>query len=187
MLVMEVATRDNRYPLRMLPALALIATVSATAAVVDRIEVVVEEELVMTSDLLVDAVLDPIDQSPSPLWNTTPRDRLARMVEATLIRTLAGEIGIYQPDEADVERRMQQMVNEHFANKAAWSEHLSRQGLDEAAVRTALRRRVVVERWLNRNLQAPPDDRLNWWREYRQLIAQQSSRARIRHVDPRQP
>ncbi len=160
----------------------LLAT--ANAEMVDRIEVVVEQDLVMTSDITIDGILQDLDDSPSPFWSKRPQKPVDRLADAALIRHLAGELAIYQPSQVQVDQRLDTLTNDHFPTQAAWTKFLDTWGLDQAAVRSLLRRRMVVERYLARNLQHTPVDTPQWWEAYDMLMSPQRARARIRYVEP---
>jgi len=168
-------------------ALVLFAMLSAVqtawAGVVDRIEVVVEDQLVMTSDLAVDSILQRLDDSPSPFWRDPPADPAKRLADAALMRHLASDLAIYQPSQAEVQRRLDALVLGQFENRRAWLQFVEQWGLDEASVRTLLKRRLLVERYLRRNLVVPPEDLELWWSAYERLMATERARARIRFVD----
>ena len=162
--------------------LLLLLAAPARAEVVDRVMWVVGDELVLASDLELDAVLTVLD--PTPFW-TLPRQRPEeRSVEAAMLRRLAGDLPLYTPREEEVRARVER-VRDQFRDRAAWEDFLGGWGLDERALATALRRRIVVERYLARNLAAPPEDTERWQAACRELLDDVRDRLRIRYVEPR--
>ena len=155
----------------------------ASALVVDRIEVVVEDQLVMTSEVQLEEVLATLDTEQSPFWAPNHKDALERLVDAAVIRQVVGDLKLYVPADDQVRQRVED-IRRQFANRSAWSGFLQRWGLDEVMLRTTIRRRMVVERYLARNVQSDPAQRVVWLADCDTLLQQLRSRLRIRHPPP---
>ena len=166
--------------------LSLLLLAVSLAAPLDRVEVVVEDELVMTSDLHLDVLLQELDTPSGPYWARTPADPMQRLADAALIRHIASDLAIYQPHADDVQARLDQLVVEHFATRGAWDAFLESKSLTDADVRLMLRRRMVVERYLSRNLHTSPAETDAWWAACDALIERERTRARIRVVPARE-
>jgi hypothetical protein len=161
----------------------LLLSLPAPAEVIDRVEASVEEQLVTTSDVGLEAQLGLIDASPSPFWDPDHLPPLDRLVDAALVRELAGDVQIYQPSDADVAARLA-ALRDRLPDPQAWTDFTRRWGLDEEQLGAILRRRMVVERYLARGIQVRPDDRPAWWKECDELVARQRASLRIRIIPP---
>lgn len=155
----------------------------ARAEVVDRILHVVGDRIVTSSDLAFEADLDPHDQSPVPALDAPDYALEERLVDFAILRDLAGDVAIYAPSPAEVRARWERV-------RASWptrDEHdafLARWGLDDERLMGQLYSRMVVERYVLRNL-APARgegamDEAAWSALYRPWIARLREQATIR-------
>ena len=101
-----------------------------------------------------------------------------------MIRKLAGSVSLYSPPPEAVVARLSQ-IRARFGAEAGWQNFLEFWGLNDVNFARLLRRRMIVERYLNRNL--PPSDVQNgdWEREFEALMEQVRGRFRIRMVPKR--
>jgi len=129
-------------------------------------------------------VLAGLDDSPSPFWDRTRSDPAERLVDAAVVRHLAADVSVYHPEEEVVRTRLEH-IRSQFPDREAWQGFLRTWGLDEDALRTILRRRLVVERYLARNLQADPADRQVWLEACDRYLSEVRPRLRIRAVPAR--
>jgi hypothetical protein len=165
----------------LLTALPLLAPL-AHAETVDRVVAVVETELVLLSDLRLDAALSPVDAGALPFWREArplPEDKL---IDAAMLRVLAGDLALYQPQDEAVRERLRG-VRAAFEAPSAWPAFLEAHGLTEEALAEVLRRRMVVERVLQRNLTANPADPVAWWAELEDFLGGVRARTRVRRVE----
>ncbi len=161
----------------------LLAAGLAAAAPVDRVIAVIgdqSQEVVTASDVALEAALPPGTEA-APFWNPAHGDALERLVDATLIRIAAADVGLYQPPQDAVRARVEE-VHASFPSDAAWQAFLDRWGLDEAELGAVLRRRLVVERFLARNLKADPADTDAWLAEMHTTLAALALRIPVRMV-----
>jgi hypothetical protein len=153
-------------------------SVLAGAEVVDRVIAVVGDDPVLASEVRLEQDLARIDQAPIPLW-TCDRPAESIAVDVALVRLLAGEVDLYQPaQEAVVERTLAL----RYAAGDAWEPLLAEHGLDGAAVQLAVRRRMIVERFLTRALAVDPTDEAGWLEAYDRLLTGLRARVRIRLI-----
>ena len=163
----------------LLPILAPIAS----ASVVDRIVVVVDDRLILASDLQLDEALSPLDQSPIPMWSRlTP---LERQINAALFRSAAGNISLYQPSTTAVNQRIQ-VIRSHFSTDSAWMSFLHNRGLREQDLRSVVDAREMVDLFLRRNIPLDPqEDPKGFQRATLALSDALRAQARIRRIEPR--
>lgn len=155
----------------------------ARAATVDRVVAVVESEPVLESQVRLEEDLTALDPTPLPGWSAVVPDPLERVVAATLLRSFAADVALYQPTRPQIEAR-REALRAAFGDPRTWDAFLNRHGLDEESVLAVLRRRMVVEKVLLRNLVAAPDDLPRWTAECRALLDQRRPRVRVRVVPP---
>lgn len=153
----------------------------AHAELVDRVVVVVGDTPVLQSEVELEAVLEALDRSPLPYWTSLGAGPTERLVDAVIVRLVAGDVKLYEPAPDAVAARLE-AIRATFAGADAWASFLAARGLDEARLAAILRRRMVVEKYLLRTLQASPDDRDAWTAQCAAHLAQLRPRVRIREV-----
>lgn len=161
--------------------LSLALAPTARAEVVDRVLYVVEDQVVLLSDVQLDKVIGPLDPSPSPFWTRPDVSGEQRVVDAAILRELAGDVGLYQPSDESVRERVE-AIRMRFADAATWTAFLEVWGFDEEALGAQVRRRMVVERYLARTLRADPTDTRAFQAACDTLLAEARPRVRIRYV-----
>ncbi len=123
----------------------------AHASIVDRIEAVVGQRIVTASDIAFESEFDPHDQSPVPTLERPDYGLRERLVDFAAIRSLAGDIEVFRPSPTEVMDRWERF-------RATWdppetyTAFLRRWGMDDDALRGFLYSRLVVERYVTRNL-----------------------------------
>ena len=154
----------------------------ARAETVDRVVAVVDGEPILASDLALDEALRDIDPSPIPFWRASA-DPLETAIEVVLIRHLASDVALYVPSKELVNDRIF-ALRESFESRAAWERFLEIHGLgDPVGLEAVVRRRVTVERYLLRNVQASPSNASSWLAECRVLLDQKQRRPmKIRRI-----
>ena len=153
---------------------------------IDRIVAVVEEEVVLWSEVQLEAELAKYAPASSPFWSTDRTDPASRLIEAAILRQLASDVALYEPPEDQV-REQAEAVRMQFPDRPTWLAFLATYGLDEVSLRTRIRRRLVVDRYLSRNLDVPTDDPQRWLIAFEPLMEQVRTRSRVRVVEPQQP
>jgi hypothetical protein len=157
--------------------------VEARAEIVDRVVAVVESEPVLESQVSLEVDLTEIDPTPLPGWTSVVPDPLERVIDATILRRMASDVALYQPSRQQVEER-REALRAAAGDPRAWDALLARHSLDEESIAAVLRRRMVVEKLLQRNLVADPADLGAWRAECRALLDQVRPRVRVRLVAP---
>lgn len=124
---------------------------------VDRIAVVVGDRIVTDGDLYVELLLAGRDVSPLPVVEWRRQQPEEWLVDLAVIRLLAGDIAVYRPSAAAVELRVEAM-QDAVESPRAWADFLQQVGLDEEGLATLLSRRMVAERYIQRNVIARARD-----------------------------
>ena len=153
----------------------------AWAGVVDRVVLVVEDELVLESDVRLEAVLTTLDDAPLPFWRRDHDAPERRLEEAALIRAMAEGVQLDQPDDASVAARVEG-IRGRLGSAEGWAAFKSLWGLDDDAVTGLVRRRMIVERFLLRNLPEDPANVERWLQACHALLAEVRPRYRIRSI-----
>ncbi|MCA9494386.1 MAG: hypothetical protein KC621_30880 [Myxococcales bacterium] len=164
-------------------AVLLWAALSARAEIVDRVVAVVEDQPILQSEVRLEAALARVP-SPVPGFRALHRDPLQLAIDQAVIRLTAAEISLYQPTREQVADGVS-AIRASFADDEAYATFLGDHGLDEERLATVVRRRMIVERFLLRNLLAPPSDTQAWSAECQALLDTLRPRTRIRTVTER--
>lgn len=176
-------------------AIAL-APAPSRAEVVDRLVAVVASEPLLLSDIRLEAALAVFDPSPVPFWRSAPlpdpaipdRD-LLRAIDAMVMRNTASDVALYQPTREQTTARVLALqaafgaADDPDRQQERWERFLTIHGLDAARLESVVRRRMVTERYLLRNLQADPSDTEAWTRECQAMIGTLRSRTRVRTIE----
>ncbi len=156
---------------------------TASASVVDRVVAVVDTEVVLTSDIQLGSELSRRDPAPVPFWVRGPAAAGAeqRQIDAAILRAAAGDVALYEPPAEAIRARLESLRGT-FETRADWTRFLERWGLDETSMAAVLKRRMVVEAYLQRNLQSDPTSRPTWNAECTVLLEELRPRVRVRRV-----
>lgn len=119
----------------------------------DRVVAVVGDRLILSSDVALERALTDRDPRPSPIGQPG-RSPLLVLIDASIIRGLAGDVTIYQPSAADVRERLA-TLRATWENPGDYIRFLATYGLDEDRLSGVLFARIVVERYLQRAVVLP--------------------------------
>ncbi len=149
-----------RRPILAAAALLLCLAGSGRAAAqglvhLDRAVAVVGEQVVTASDVQLAWVLAGHDPGTlAVLAAPDSADAAERWwVQQVMIRQLAADVAVYQPGAAEVRTRVQ-TLRDALGDDPAWSALQVRLGLDRAGLEAWVRNRLVVERFVLRNIGA---------------------------------
>jgi hypothetical protein len=156
----------------------------ARAEVVDRVVAVVEGLPVLVSEIGLEAAITAIDPSQIPFWAAADPERTA--IDGVIVRYVAADVALYQPSRDAVAERVDALRNT-FPDPASWGLFLAAHGLDEARIEVVVRRRMIVERFLLRNVQSNPAERDAWLAECEDLVARLRPQIRLRMIPAREP
>jgi len=151
-------------------------------AIIDRVVVVVGPRVITASELRLSIAMDAHDSSPIEVLRGHTADPQERLVNRRILRSLAGEVRVYQPAEVDVRARLDKLKTS-WVQLSDYRIFLLRNGLDEERLLRELAERMVVERYIRRNL-AGQGDAQPTMAQYRKWMAQYRADVRIRKVAP---
>ena len=150
---------------------------------IDRVVVVIDDRIVTTSDIELEADLSM--RIPSPVLALALRPPIDALIDRALIRGLASEVGVYQPSTADVRQRLT-AIRSTFSGPEEWTAFLARHGLSEDELAGRLFSQMVVERYVRRNIelasQANRESREEYLARYSEWISAHRSASQIREV-----
>ncbi len=126
-----------------------LAIAAAQADVVDRVVAVIAGEPILASDVRLEAALEAVDLEAAPFFRLG--DAEGRVMATAMIRTAASRLVLIEPDSDAVRTRLES-IRGQFSEHSAWSTWLQRTGVDEEGLIAALRRRILVERFLERDV-----------------------------------
>lgn len=121
----------------------------AQAEPVDRLLYAVGDRIVTAGDLAFELDLDPHDVSPIQALEAADYPREQRLVDMTLIRSLAADTVIYRPTADEVEARWVK-ARATWPRPEEFEVFLARWGMDGDGLRGFLYSRMVVERYIRR-------------------------------------
>lgn len=150
--------------------------------VVDRVVAVVGERLVTASDVALEAVLAEVDVGGLKAIAQGEPDPLQRAIDRAIIRGLAGTTAVYAPSDSDVRARAQALRAE-FSSNEGWVAFQIKHGLDDDRLASLLYSRLVVDRYVQRNVVAGASG-AEAEERYRTWITVQRTRTAIRRVAP---
>lgn len=167
----------------MLRMIALILSLlgTASAGVVDRVVFVVEEELVLASEVRLEAVITGVDVAPLPFWTRAHATPTERLEKAALVRALTKGMVLYDPEPSEVQARLE-AIQRRIGGPEAWRAFRQLWGLDDDAARRLVRRRMLVERYLSRNLTEDPGQPEDWLAACDALLDELRPRFRVREI-----
>lgn len=153
---------------------AALAQAAAEGEIVaDRILHVVEDRVVTASDLAFEQVFAAHDQSPIPALNVAAYSLDQRLIDYAILRQRAGNTAVFQPTTAEVRARWEQ-IRAHFGTPEDYQRFLAAWGLSDEAFQAFLYSRLVVEKYIHRNVglaaQAANLDALAYYEDYLQWI-----------------
>ncbi|MCA9566655.1 MAG: hypothetical protein KC656_02390 [Myxococcales bacterium] len=152
----------------------------ALAGRVDRVLAVIDERVVLESDVRLDEELSVFDLSPVPFWTTGTGEE--RQIAAAVLDVAAGDVALYRPADAAVRNRLEALRGA-FADRDAWQAFLSRWGFEESDMLGVLRQRMRVEAYLRRNIKVSPMDPA-FTTATAALLDELAPRVRVRRVEP---
>ena len=121
-----------------------------TPVVIDRMVLVIGDRIITESEIRLEGAL----RARIPWWGPPrpPGADLQQVVaDVALVRIFAGDTSLYSPSDEAVRARAEQL-REAWGDPEAWQALLSENGLDEARLLALIRGRLIVERYIQRNL-----------------------------------
>lgn len=156
---------------------------------IDRAVAVVADRVITRSELELSWALATAD--PGPVLPLHPRgnDPLEWWLQHAVIRELAQEISVYQPSPSEVRARVRQL-EEAFEDPADLALLQTRQGLSDDELASWVFSRMVVERYVHRNVglaaEASRDDDDTYLVRYAAWLARAREQVAIRRVGSRE-
>ena len=149
----------------------------------DFVLAVVSDSVVTHSDIRLHKEMSVLDPSTVPSLQYNEATALQDVIDATVIRTLAGRVPVYQPNSADIRARWNRFQSQ-WTDPTAYNAFLQIHGLNQDRLYQVLKQRMVIERVVQRNLELATgeDNVLEWNQNYSKWIEQQRSTLRVRTI-----
>lgn len=161
-------------------ALLLFFICTAPAAPADRVVAVVEEELVLASEIDLSAAMASHDPQALSFWTAADRTERERLIDAAVLRSAAGDVSLYTPSDVDVTERVAS-IHGTFDSTTSADAFFAQWGMSDTALDQWAQRRLVVERFLLRNTRVPPTDPA-WPAQVDVLLAELRDSSRLRTI-----
>ena len=158
------------------------------AQVVDRVVAVVGDRIITASDVRLEQNLTVRGPSPVPMLQRRQRASPEEMlIDAAVVRNLAGDIAIYAPSTIDVQQRLA-ALRATWPDDASWQGFLDLHGMTAERLAGRLYSRLVVEAYVFRSVglaaQTAGDSPEAADARYRDWIAAERARVDLRRVAP---
>ena len=121
------------------------------AEIVDAVVHVVGERIITRSDVTFEADFDPVDRSPIAALDDPGYPRVRRLIDFAILREGAGDMEIYKPSPEEVLARWERF-RDGWERPEDYSSFLARWGMDDRGLQGFLYSRLVVERYVARNV-----------------------------------
>jgi hypothetical protein len=121
------------------------------AVLVDRIVAVVGDRLVLASEVAIETELAARNVYAIDALADRRRDAARWLVDVAIVRALAGDVKVYEPSRQEVADAVERF-RAAFEDAATYRELLARYGLTEPRIQSLLTTRLVVERYIQRNV-----------------------------------
>jgi hypothetical protein len=128
--------------------------------------------------------MSTLDPSPVPSLRHDDSNDIQNVIDATVIRSLAGRVSVYQPNATDIRARWSLFQNQ-WTDPAAYDAFMKIHGLNQDRLVQVLKQRMIIERVVQRNLGMPTesDNGSEWNQAYNTWLEQHRSSVRIRKID----
>lgn len=143
--------RRRSHIVRLLSTALLGATLAYTAAILDRIAVVVGKHVIKTSDIDRDLrVTDFINQQPLDLSSKSKHESAERLIDQELIRQEIVTGNYRRPPESEAQAMQRQLVHDRFGgSETRFRRALAQYGLTEDQLRPQLLWQLTVLQFID--------------------------------------
>jgi len=137
--------------------LAVLLPLAATAAVIDRVAVVIGATVITESEVIQEVRLTQfLNNQPLDLSPTQRRAAAERLVDQQLIRNEMQAGAYAQPSAAEADTILRNFRQERYPSQAQYQAALDRYGLTEEDLKQHLLWQAAVMRFTSLRFQAPP-------------------------------
>jgi hypothetical protein len=127
------------------------AVVEHEPALVDRIVAVVGDRLVLASDVAIENEIGARNVYTVAALAERRKDVPRWLVDMAIVRALAGDVRVYEPTRQDVADALDRFA-QSFGDAATYRQFLERSGLSQERLQSLLTTRLIVERYIQRNV-----------------------------------
>jgi hypothetical protein len=118
---------------------------------VDRIVAVVGDRLVLASDVAIETEIAARNVYTVAALAERRKDASRWLVDMAIVRALAGDVRVYEPTRQEVADALERFATT-FGDAATYRRFLERSGLSQERLQSLLTTRLVVERYIQRNV-----------------------------------
>ncbi len=159
------------------------APVGHEPVLVDRIVSVVGERLVLSSEVALEREIAARNVYTLPSLAERRKDAPRWLVDMAIVRALAGDVRVYEPTREEVADALERFAST-FADAATYRRFLDGIGVSQERLQSLLTTRLVVERYIQRNIGlGVPDEELA--ARYEEWIGERRQQVSIREIAER--
>jgi hypothetical protein len=159
------------------------AVVEHEPVLVDRIVAVVGNRLVLASDVAIENEMAARNVYTLQALAERRKDAGRWLVDMAIVRALAGDVRVYEPTRQDVSDALERFVAT-FEDAASYRRFLEQFGLTQERLQSLLTTRLVVERYIQRNVGLGLSDE-ELAARYEEWIAERRQQVAIRNIAER--
>jgi hypothetical protein len=150
---------------------------------VDRIVAVVGDRLALASDVAIENEIAARNVYTVAALAERRKDAARWLVDMAIVRALAGDVRVYEPTRQEVAEALERFVST-FDDAASYRQLLDRFGLSQERLQSLLTTRLVVERYIQRNVGLGLTDE-ELAARYDEWIAERRQQVAIREIAER--
>ena len=125
---------------------------SPTPTVIDRIEAVVEGKPITLSDVELEKSLAKLSPSIFSPFEDRRKNPLQFLIEVQLLRHLAGEVPLYQPNEQEIQKRTKIIYDQLETQPMIYAYFMMKHAVTDARLARVIKDVIIAEKYANRNL-----------------------------------
>ena len=153
----------------------------ANATTIDGVRSVVNNENIISSEITIESEIHKTDSPKEMVWFHNENGPHARLIMAAMLRTKAETLEFYVPSEEVVFARAERLRD--YLGDSRYRQFLISNGLTSPENLLAiLRKRIIVERFVARNISAPTTNPEQWHHELEMLLIELRTKVRVRNI-----
>ena len=161
--------------------LLLILTVTANAEGIDKVVAIVGNDIILQSEVEIERLLNPFDNTASAIWIHHEFGPLERLVMSAQLRTSAGSIALYQPTDSSVRARVTSIRT--TMGDSQYEEFCRVTGLDNMVLTTIIKRRMVAEKFAARNINSDTANLEQWDHQLEMMLIGLREKISVRYTN----
>ena len=151
------------------------------AATIDSVRSVVNNENIIASEIAIEDVIHKTDNATEMVWRHNENGPHARLIMSALLRTKAETLDLYEPTQEVLFARAERIRTD--MGDSNYRMFLDRHGLSNPEnLLSILRKRIIVERFVARNISVPTTNIDQWHHELELLLIDLRASVHVRKI-----